>query len=59
VLGLGHDVEAVILMLQLELLIATIDITSIDAIATQQSPPEGRLAVVIFPCGFSNICDAI
>jgi hypothetical protein len=52
VLGFGHDIEIVILMLKLELLIAAIDITSIDAIVAQQTPPEGRLVAVQFPCGF-------
>jgi hypothetical protein len=52
VLGFGHDIEVVILMLKFELLIAAIDISSIDAVVAQQSPPEGRLAAVLFPWGF-------
>jgi hypothetical protein len=52
VLGFGHDIEVVIVMLKAGLLIAAIDITSTDAIVAQQSPPEGRLAVVLFPCEF-------
>jgi hypothetical protein len=51
VFDFGHDID-VILMLKSELLIATIDITSTDAIVAQQSPPEGRLAAVLFSCGF-------
>jgi hypothetical protein len=49
----------VILILKFEPLNAAIDITSTGAIVAQQSPPEGRLDAVQFPCGFYNICDAI
>jgi hypothetical protein len=59
--GFGSDVEMVraILMLKFEPFIASIDIISIDAIVAQQPPPEGRLAAVLFPCGFCDVSDAI
>lgn len=60
-LGFGRDVEMVrvILMLKFEPFIAAIDIISIDTVVAQQPPPEVRLAVVLFPCGFCDVNDAI
>jgi hypothetical protein len=49
----------VILMLKFEPFIAAIDIISIDTVVAQQPPPEVRLAVVLFPCGFCDVNDAI